>query len=133
MMVYNQKVLNFHWHVTGQNYYEFHLLFERVYQTLEPFEDRLAEHIRGYGRAPGAFAIFLEFSSIKENLSIPDSAAMVVELASDLRILIADLYVCLEQAGEANRQGTLNLLGELCETLDTLTFLLESQRPQYNL
>jgi DNA-binding ferritin-like protein len=126
-----QKAHNFHWNLTGPAFYPLHLLLDRVYGDLDAYTDRMAEHIRGYGRAPGAFAIFLQFSSVKENLNIPEGYAMLSELLADIKTLKAELAATSVEA--AGRQGTLNLLGELDETLDTVIYLLSSNQSNFNI
>jgi starvation-inducible DNA-binding protein len=126
-----QKSHNFHWNVTGPGFYQVHQLLERIYDDLEGYTDRMAEHIRGYGRAPGAFAIFLQFSSVKENLNIPEAYAMLSELLADVMILKDELIEVSNEA--AGKQSTLNLLGELDETLDTIIYLLSSNQLNFNI
>lgn len=132
MQVFSQKSLNYHWNVTGSDFYQHHELLGRVYTTMDDFKDRLAEHIRGYGRAPGLFTAFLQLSSVKENMSIPGGAAMFSELLSDLQLLRADLKVASDAATQANRQGTLNLLGDIDESFDTIYYLLSSSQLNFN-
>ena len=126
-----QKSHNFHWNVTGPAYYQLHLLLDRIYGDLDAYTDRMAEHIRGYGRAPGAFAIYLQYSSVKENLNIPEAYAMLSELLADVMILKAELMEVSKAA--AGKQGTLNLLGELDESLDTIIYLLSSNQLNFNI
>ena len=126
-----QKAHNFHWNVTGPSFYQLHLLLDRVYGDLDVYTDRMAEHIRGYGRAPGAFTIYLQYSSVKENLNIPEAYAMVSELLADANTLKAELAAVSNEA--VGKQGTLNLLGELDETLDTLIYLLSSNQLNFNI
>lgn len=132
MQVYSQKSLNYHWNVTGPDFYQAHLLLGRVYESVDAFKDRLAEHIRGYGRAPGSYAVFLQLSSVKENLALPGVAQMLVELLSDLQLLRSDLKLAADAATESNRQGTLNLLGDIDECFDTLYYLLSSSQLNFN-
>lgn len=47
-----------HWNVRGSNFYECHLLFDRVYDSLNGLMDGLIERLRGCGYNPD----FLEFS-----------------------------------------------------------------------
>jgi hypothetical protein len=41
-----------HWNVRGPNYYEGHLLFDRIYTTLEGLMDGLVERLRACGFNP---------------------------------------------------------------------------------
>lgn len=123
------KSLNYHWHVTGADFYQYHQLLQRVYETLDGFVDRLAEHIRGMGRVPGAFSLYLQLSSVQEDLGVPDSLTMISNLKADIVILKTDLQAAAEST---NLQGTLNLVGDLDESLDTLGYLLGSIQSNFN-
>jgi hypothetical protein len=41
-----------HWNVRGSNYYECHLLFERIYKDLKKLMDPLVEQLRACGFSP---------------------------------------------------------------------------------
>lgn len=130
LMVFNQKALKFHWYVTGADFYQYHLLFERVYDSGEGFVDRLAEHIRGMGRVPADYSVFLKLSSVKESLEV-NSLKMADELLADVYTLKAAVADCANEAG--NKQGTLNLLGDFDESLDVLVYLLASTKTGFNI
>lgn len=129
LRVTSNKSLSYHWHVTGADFYQYHLLLQRVYETLDGFTDRLAEHIRGMGRVPGAFAVYTQLSSVKEDLGVPAAATMIANLLSDVQILKLDLSAAAETT---SGQGTLNLLGDIDESFDTLVYLLNSIQPNFN-
>jgi DNA-binding ferritin-like protein len=38
-----------HWNVRGSHFYEYHLLFERIYEMVKEKMDGLAEQARGHG------------------------------------------------------------------------------------
>lgn len=133
LQVFKQKVLNYHWNVTGPSFYETHLVLQRVYESLEGFVDRFAESIRVYGRAPGLYTVYIQVSSVKENLTIPAVPSMYTELISDIRLLKADVLSSLEAAEVDREHGVLNLLGELVETIDKISYLIESSQEGFNL
>jgi len=130
LMVFNQKALKFHWYVTGVDFYQYHLLFQRIYEDGEGFIDRLAEHIRGVGRVPADYSVFLKLSSIKESLEV-NSIDMSNELLSDVNALKELIGVAAGAAG--SKQGTLNLLGDLDEALDVMFYLLSSTKTGFNI
>lgn len=123
------KSLSYHWHVTGADFYQYHLLLQRVYETLDGFTDRLAEHIRGIGRVPGAFAVYTQLSSVQEDLGVPPSPTMLSNLLADVQALKVDLAAVAEST---QSQGTLNILGDIDESFDTLIYLLGSIQPNFN-
>lgn len=129
LRVTTNKSLNYHWHVTGPDFYQYHLLLQRVYETLDGFTDRLAEHIRGMGRVPGAFSLYIQLSSVQEDTTVPPATTMLSNLLADVQTLKADLAAA---ATSATNQGTLNMLGDIDEAFDTLTYLLGSIQPNFN-
>jgi starvation-inducible DNA-binding protein len=126
--VLRQKVLNFHWNVEGEGFYEKHLLFERVYESIDGFVDRLAEGCRKYGRAPGEFSVYLRVSGIKETDGIPAPGEMVSILMRDFEVLKKTVYEVNESAESAREIGVVNLLGDLAETIDVSLYLLSSSK-----
>lgn len=123
------KSLSYHWHVTGADFYQYHLLLQRVYESLDGFIDRLAEHIRGQGRVPGSFAVYVQLSSVTEDSGVPDSLTMLSNLLNDCKTLKEDVNAAAEIT---TNQGTLNLLGDVDECLDTLIYLLGSIQSNFN-
>lgn len=124
--VLRQKVLNFHWNVVGEDFYQRHLLFERVYGMLDAFVDRVAENVRKYGRAPGTFKVYLDVSAIKEEDAMYTGGEMIGILLRDFRILEGTLIQTNESAEKARDIGVMNLIGDLAETVNTITYLLKS-------
>ena len=43
------KAQNFHWNVTGREFYQDHLLFQRIYEEVEGSLDTFAENLRKSG------------------------------------------------------------------------------------
>lgn len=133
LQVYKQQLHGFHWNATGDSFYQIHLLFDRVYTSIVDLEDRLAEHIRGYGYTPSRYSEYLATSSIKEsdcNIDVSNMLALAIE---DLGLIRNDLKVANEEASKAKRYGTLNMLGDIDETFDSIFFLLASNKKGFNL
>ena len=63
------KTQNFHWNVTGPNFFSYHQAFEEQYTELAQAVDDIAERIRALGAvAPGSFEEFKQHSSLQESL-----------------------------------------------------------------
>ena len=78
------KTQNFHWNVTGPNFGELHMMFEKQYKDLAEAVDELAERIRAIGRqAPGSFRQFGALAEIKEEPSVPPAKRMIEILTAD--------------------------------------------------
>lgn len=126
LSVLRQKTLNYHWNVSGRSFYEYHLLYERLYGIVDGFIDRVAEQARAYGRAPGTFSIYLKMSSIQEDTYIPTPEEMINNLVTDFNTLKATIYQATEASEESGDLGVENLLGDIAESVNTAIYLLSS-------
>lgn len=84
------KARNYHWNVTGPNFYGLHSAFEKIYDELAEDIDTLAERIRILGsKAPGTLKEFLTLSTLNEEPGkYPDHLSMVQNIVNDLEIVI---------------------------------------------
>lgn len=131
--VIKQKLLNYHWNVTGPDFYNAHMLLQRLYEGVDSYTDRLAEHSRAFGRAPGLYSVYLKFSVVQENLNIPQEVtAIYKEVQEDLLKLIAEVKLAAKEAGDLTLPGTENLLGDFAEYLDKALYLISSNQMGYN-
>jgi hypothetical protein len=62
-----------HWNCRGENYYESHLLFERVYKDLKKIMDPHVEQLRACGFSPD----FSQFSGPGISMEFFDAASLV--------------------------------------------------------
>lgn len=100
------KTQNFHWNVTGENFYSLHLLFEKQYEELSDAVDLIAERIRGLGfPAPASFSEFSRRTFIKEgSAQLLAATKMIQQLKADhdaISASIRDLYAEAEDAEDA--------------------------------
>ena len=84
------KSRNYHWNVTGPNFYGLHAVFEKIYDELAEDVDSIAERIRAIGfKTPGTLKEFLELTSINEEPGeYPAQSAMVQNIINDFETLI---------------------------------------------
>ena len=84
------KSRNYHWNVTGPNFYGLHAVFEKIYDELAEDVDTMAERIRAIGyKTPGTLREFLDLSSIKEEPGkYPAQSVMVQNIINDFKTLI---------------------------------------------
>jgi len=75
------KTQNFHWNVTGPEFFSLHLLFEKHYEDLADAVDEVAERIRSLGGvAEASFSIFHKRTSIPEPKKRVSAKQMIREL-----------------------------------------------------
>lgn len=86
------KTQNFHWNVTGVQFYSFHLLFQNQYEELAEAIDEIAERIRALGFFPaGSFSEFLKWTIIKDETKLRSAKEMIEQLVNDHETLICFL------------------------------------------
>lgn len=123
LQVYRSKLLGYHWNVRGEDFYQRHLLFERLYGEVDGVIDRMAEIIRKFGVAPAAFSVYLKFSVVMEDVSFGSGENMIAAALADLpKLYEASATVYEEVSG--SEPGVENLMGDIFEMLDRLNYLL---------
>jgi starvation-inducible DNA-binding protein len=98
------KAQNFHWNTEGPDFYEFHLLFETIYDEVYGSIDAFAENIRkGGAYTPASLSRFSMLTTVEDENQVIDPRAMTAELLADsdkLAQLMAMVYKMAEGAGE---------------------------------
>ncbi len=123
------KTKNFHWNVTGPHFNELHSFFQSQYTTLESASDAIAERIRTLGYPTiGAMTAFLNFTSLKENVQLKESAGdMLSELLSDHEAVIKKLRIAVnDTANEHNDAGTSDFLTGLLQQHEKMAWMTRS-------
>lgn len=110
-----------HWNVAGKDFYQFHLLFERVYETVSEKVDLLAEQARGAK---------IEIKASIFN-SVPEpSWSTGVDLCKELQRLNDDFKAGLERLREEadgdRMYGVVNVIEDIFSDCNTIDYLLSS-------
>lgn len=110
--VFFQKLRNFHWNITGQDFFDLHQKFGSMYE--EAFEniDEIAEKIRLFGKFPfSTYKDILHHSEIMEpedeNLT---SLEMVREILDDVRYILNLMEECVNTSQELGDYGTESMI-----------------------
>jgi starvation-inducible DNA-binding protein len=102
----------YHLNVEGGDFYQYHKLFETIYDELWQSVDAIAEHIRALDEyVPFSFGRFDELSSVEDDVKIPTASVMMERLLSTNDVVLASLRAAVEQAKLANDEGVINFLG----------------------
>lgn len=97
------KTQNYHWNVTGSNFYSLHSMFEEQYKELAEAIDEIAERIRALGeRVEASFSHFDQKKSSKDASSSNSSESMLKDLVQSQEIVIRKL---VELSDIASDQG----------------------------
>lgn len=107
------KTANFHWNVEGSDFYEFHLLFERIYTEVYGVIDQFAEELRALQlQAPASLTQFQQLTYVVDQTVPGDTKAMVQELLMDSDMLALKFQQAFALAEEAGDHGLSNFLAD---------------------
>lgn len=121
------KTQNFHWNVTGANFFALHNMFEEQYKELAIAIDLIAERIRTLkAKAPGSLATFIKLSSLKEESGTLRSKDMLKQLAKDHETIAHLIQLIFITATNANDDGTLDLLTGRMSAHEKAAWMLRS-------
>lgn len=119
----------FHWNVEGPDFYQYHKLFEQIYQDVQESIDGFGEQIRTLDSyAPGSFERLGSLSKIHDETKIPTGAVMIERLLADNETLMVALTETADLATKANNQGLVNFLGARLETHAKWSYFLRSTK-----
>ena len=120
------KTKNFHWHVSGPHFREYHLLFDEHATELIGTTDLIAERVRKLGqRTLTSIGDITAKQSMKDNDEDGLSAdAMLKELLSDNKALIDTLKSVKELASEAGDTATDGILDDWTDQAEQRAWFL---------
>ena len=120
------KTKNFHWHVSGPHFREYHLLFDEHATELIGTTDLIAERVRKLGqRTLTSIGDITAKQSMKDNDEDGLSAdAMLKELLSDNKALIDTLKSVKELASEAGDNATDGMLDDWTDQAEQRAWFL---------
>ncbi|MFM6944556.1 MAG: ferritin-like domain-containing protein, partial [Bacteroidota bacterium] len=90
LLAFGLKAQNFHWNVEGQNFVEYHNLFDKLSNKAYKQLDCVAEGLRKMGVYVAAnFEDLKALSAIQDTRNVPSNQEMLAILLNDCRILSA--------------------------------------------
>lgn len=122
------KTQNFHWNITGPEFYSLHLLFNKQYDEMAESVDELAERIRALGYYVDAnFSAFKKLSSIKEEDKVLNTRDMLLSLIEGHEIVIRGMRRLSEVAEKVKDYATVELVGGKMVDHEKMAWMLRSQ------
>jgi len=107
------KVHSFHWNVEGSDFYEYHKLFEEIYNEVYESIDPFAENVRKLGAyMPTSYHNLSLLSKIEDENRVPTKDEMVQELLQDSERILIVLKKNYDAAESAGEHGLSNFLAE---------------------
>ncbi len=120
------KTKNFHWHVTGPHFREYHLLFDEQATELIATTDLVAERVRKLGQdtltSIGAIAAKQRIND--HDSTSTDASKMLKELHADNETLIKALKDAKSLADEAGDNATDGLLDDWTDQAEQRAWFL---------
>lgn len=121
-----------HWNVKGSDFYQLHLLFDRLAESIEEHTDAIAERITALGgTALGTVRLAAQNSSLTE-FPLGSEAGMDAVRALATRYALTGKLVGegIMLADESGDKGTADLLTEVVRDLDKALYFLEAHLQQ---
>jgi starvation-inducible DNA-binding protein len=127
------KTKNFHWHVSGRHFHDYHLMLDAQSDAIFATTDQLAERVRKLGGSTlKSLGQAHKLATIKDNDEdyVPPRA-MLRELMEDNKHMAAAMRKAHKLADDNEDSGTAGLLETFIDETERRTwFLFEASRPE---
>ena len=117
--VHYQKLRNFHWNVTGGDFFDLHEKFEEQYNFIKVAIDVLAERIRVFGQTPlSTMKDYLQVSEINETSTDLAPLEMVSEVLRDYETMVKHTTNAIEVTQKIGDYATEDALKGYLSTIE---------------
>jgi starvation-inducible DNA-binding protein len=107
------KAHGYHWNVEGEDFGQYHELFETIYEDIYSSIDPIAENIRKLGEyAPFKLDTLIKLTSLSDSKVDTNPKAMAKDLLKSNEQVVGKLKSVFDTANEANEQGVANFIAE---------------------
>ena len=127
--VFYRKLQNYHWNVTGQDFFQAHSKLEELYNEINEQIDEVAEHILILGKEPlGTLKDYLEKTNITEaeNKKI-QSQAVFQTILKDYKKLLEKVTEIKEKADEQKEYSTSALMDDYILDYSKIIWMLKQK------
>lgn len=123
-----RKIQNFHWYITGPNFFVIHEKLEEIYNKISGQIDDIAERILALGDKPfGSMKKYLEYTSIKENEDLfIDTKSAITSVIQDFEHIVSDIKLIKEETDKNLDYGTSAMLDEHILYYEKLIWMLNA-------
>jgi starvation-inducible DNA-binding protein len=125
------KTKNFHWHVSGPHFRDYHLLLDEQADQIFAMSDDIAERVRKIGGTTiRSIGHVVRLQRLSDNdADYVDPHGMLAELREDNRAMLASMREAHDVCSEENDVATASLLENwIDETERRIWFLFETGR-----
>lgn len=123
------KTRNYHWNVTGEDFSQYHKLFEEQYSAIDEDIDDVAERIRSLGeKTLATLTEFIKTSTLKEHPGkYPKASVMIANLLAEHEAIIRNLRDDIKACGHKyDDVGTEDFLTGLMEKHEKTAWMLRA-------
>ncbi|MDF1571112.1 MAG: DNA starvation/stationary phase protection protein [Bacteroidales bacterium] len=123
--VFYQKLRNYHWNVTGPDFFNLHEQFELLYTEAVENIDAIAERIRVFGAVPmSTLKEYLEVSEILETPGSLSAMEMTREVLKDMETLDSFMLEVVDAAGSVGDAATMDMMNTMVRALEKEHWML---------
>jgi len=121
------KLHNYHWYVSGQQFFTLHNKFQELYEEAAINIDELAERLLALqGKPEATMKRYLETSSVKEATGTETAEQMVDSIIADFTVIIGELKEGMTKAVENGDDTTADMLLAIHKTLEKHVWMLKA-------
>ncbi|MGD6846599.1 Dps family protein [Rossellomorea aquimaris] len=121
------KLHNYHWYVTGPEFFTLHEKFEEYYNEAGNYIDEVAERILTIkGKPIATLKEYLETATIEESNGKESSTEMVDALVNDFEQIVKDSKKIIETAEDSQDQPTADLFIGIKTSLEQHIWMLNA-------
>lgn len=125
--IYYQNLRNFHWNVSGPNFFELHAKFEELYTSATLGIDETAERILTLGLRPySSYREYIDYAEIKEAMVVTDHIEMIEIIRNNLNILLRLERDTLNSSNELDDEGTSSLMSDYITAKEKVVWMLSA-------
>ncbi len=125
--VFYRKLQNYHWNITGKDFFVIHAKLEEYYDKINEQIDEIAEHILMLNGEPlGTMKDYLENTSIQEakNEKVKDSEVFETVI-KDYELLLQNVISIKKKADEQNNYLTSSLMDDYISGYAKIVWMLK--------
>ncbi len=125
--IFYQKLRHYHWNVSGPRFFQYHELFESLYDSWADAIDEIAERILQLQGVPlHTLEAMLSNATLVEDPEIPSGEVMLQRTMADLQILHGEMCVAAETAEATADRVTTGLLDGLCAATEKTLWMIRA-------
>ena len=121
------KLHQYHWYVSGPQFFTLHAKFEELYTEAAGYVDELAERLLAIGGMPAStMKEYLALTTLQEGKGSKNAKDMVSQLVQDYTTLAEELKGAIAQAEELSDQPTADLLIGIRSNIEKHAWMLNA-------